>query len=437
MAYRDKAKDGGLDGIYVLQAGCESRLWQLKFSGTTVFRPYPCPHPDKQQGFMPGRLSTTRCDFSDFADIAEGVAFNGQHRKLTYISEYPGMQDVDESPSKKFFRVISAAVKNRSHLEWIDYIEGAGNNKRDAFIKRPSSYLFLQGYLRLHAGKPVDKHGVVLMVKQSGRQSFEELMSAPNDKYQHPGDNSQVDLSQFFKNPDPTDLTNGHYLVFTPRPATKEAFAGYEVTIGDKAPLDGDMVRQQWTPFDQLLRYMTVEEQMQLLISAFPKPLIYFAFQDTNLLPQEFIAEYMAEQQAAQAQPQVNRGFVPAVTPPTQGQQPRGGGVSAAPNGGVSAAPSGVSAAPKQAQTPAQPQASGELPGYPQGGQAAPADAGLAGVQPSHETEAPQKEAPPAKTYMSEAAAAVADEAMSPEAQDALEQLTGLNQGLQDNAPQS
>ena len=165
MAYREKAKEGGLDGIFVLQPGCESRLYSLNFGGTTVFRPYPCPCPDPQDGFFPARLTTTRCDFSDFAEIAEGVAFNGQHRKLTYISEWAGMSDVDESPSKRLYRVISAAIKNRSHMEWIDYIKGPNDISKNAFIKRPSSYLFLQGFLKLHGGKTVDKHGVVLMVK--------------------------------------------------------------------------------------------------------------------------------------------------------------------------------------------------------------------------------------------------------------------------------
>ena len=432
MAYRDKAKDGGgLDGIYVLQPGSESRMWQLKSGGTTVFRPYPCPQPNSQE-FFPARLSTTRCDFSDFAEIAEGVAYNGQHRKLTYITEYPGMQDVDESPSKRFFRVISAAVKNRSHLEWIDYIEGPNNIKKDAYIKRPSSYLFLQGFLKLHSNKVVDKHGVILMIKQSGRQSFEELMSEPSSTYKHPGDSSPIDMDSFFKNPDPTDIKNGCYLTFTLRPASKASFAGYEVSLGDKCSVAADDVRKNWTPWEQVLRYMPIEEQMALLISAFPKPLIYFAFQDTDWLSKEFLDEYMAEQQAAQ----VMVGGQAPVTQPQGGQapvtQPQGGQAGGQvpvtqPQGGQ--AP--ITQEAPVTETPS------DLPGYPsQEAGAAPSPA-LEGIQPSHAT-APQEQAQatPDATYMSEAVAASQEE-MTPEAKAALAQLTGMNESMQEGGPQA
>ena len=60
-------------------------------------------------GVRPARVSTQPNEFSDFVVPAETTVFSGQHRKLTFISQWPGMSDADESPAMRLYRTIHKA----------------------------------------------------------------------------------------------------------------------------------------------------------------------------------------------------------------------------------------------------------------------------------------------------------------------------------------
>ena len=263
MAYRDSVRGGsgrGPDGICVLQPAATKNYWSAGWKGMNIFRPYPCP--DGKGGFLPARQSTTPNDFSDFAIAAETVVFTGQHRKLTFISEWKGMSDADESPAMRLYRTIHNAWETGAFPQWKPFVYG-----RTAFISKPGICLFMQGHLKTHNGKEVNKDDIVFMLKQSGRWALESMLSTPNPEYKHPGDASAIDMSKYFNCPDPTDLANGGCIFIEPKESTKERNAHYAVGLGMAMPVTADKVLKEWAPWDQLLKYQTPEEQIKLFIS--------------------------------------------------------------------------------------------------------------------------------------------------------------------------
>ncbi len=445
MAYKDTVRGGGKgpDGVNVLQTSSSKSYWAAGWKGINEFRPYACP--DGQGGVSPARMSTTPNDFSDFIIAAETVVYTGQHRKLTFISEWKGMSDAEESPAMRLHRTIHKAWESGAFPQWKPFVYG-----RNAFIQKPGISVFMQGKLIKHNGKKVDRDDVVFMVKQSGRWALEKLLSEQNPDYQHPGDESAIDLAKYFKYPDPT-APNGGCLVVEPKEATQERNAHYAVGLGTSLPVDVKAMIGAWTPWDQTLKYMTAEEQIQLFMTAYSPEILAYAFQGTPWLTDEIKACYpqqgnvgyqpgqYAGQQQPVGQPPVGGYGQPPQQPPMQQpaqqpvqqpvQQPAGqpgfAQPQTMPQGGQPADPTQP---PAFAQPGTPPQAQAGMPGYP-----AP---GTPGAQPSADpnlsfaaseaTGQPPAQQQAAPTFMQEAAAGQPS-AVPPEAAEAQKKLDAMN----------
>lgn len=355
MAYKDSVgSDRQLDGVFVLMDGSGRHFFSCGWHGPTEIRIYPCPN--QQGGAFPARLSSEWCDFSDFVIAKEAVRYFGQHRKLTFITAVPGQADTDESPTARLFRVIDKAVQNNIHPEWREYTEG-----RNSHFTRPSKCGFLQGYLQTHNGKPVNPKMapyVVLLLQKSARESFERTYFEKNPAYQHPGDPSAVDLTQYFAHPDPVDPQTGHIVRIMPRDRSQsnfqqysqgpqqgnygggqqqqqQQFSGYAVEIGPVAPLPPHAMGM-FKPWDQVLRTFSIGDQMNLLKSAVPPHIMEYAFQGTGLMPTNASYSY----------------------PPVAGGVPDGTG----PAGPGPSYPSPTPETPSRSQAPQQAGPSGQAP---------------------------------------------------------------------------
>lgn len=320
MAYRDRVGSGssGPDGIFVVKDGCNKSFYACSWDDPSQIRIYPCP--DGQGGFHPARLSTRMCDFSDFIVSEEAVRFYGQHRKLTFISSIKGGSDTDESPPMRLFRIIKQAVRSNKKPEWREYTEG-----RNSHLVKPSVVALVQGYLPIHNGKNIHPNyapNIVFMFQKTAREALEQLFYEQNPAYQHPGDSSPVDLTRFFKNPDPTDIQGGYYVkVFQDKgitqpaaapqmpgagnsylggnysgpPQTQAMFSRYAIEPGDRVPLDPQVINTYWKAWKDVLRYFDPQEQVRMLASAVPMDLMHYAFDGTGLLSPGAVTSYPAQ----------------------------------------------------------------------------------------------------------------------------------------------
>lgn len=433
MSYRDSVRSSdGLEGLYILQPDCQKFYYAASWKGINTFRPFPSP--DGQGGFMGIHMSTEPNHFSESLFAAETVVYSGQHRKVTFVSEWPGKRDIDESPAARLYRAIRTAWKDDVRPDWRSYIDGRG-----AYIQRPGKSLFMQGILGMHGGKEINRKNVVFMVKQSGRRSFEGMLNKINEEYQHPGDESAVDLDRYFRCPDPTHPERGGFITFEPMESTAERNAHYAAGLARAYPVDSGEIQKSWQPWDQIIRFMQPKEQIDLFLSMYPPEILQYAFADTDLLPKNIQASYPPQgpvQSAPAAQPASANPQAAAGGSQAQAQAPaqaQNAYQFQSSEGGQPAARNPEYTVPEHLHAPAQAQAQalapGDMPGYPQTSQAADPglsfqpNTGTAGAQPAR----PDFQGPEGGQTFMETAAGMEVPAAAREAE---QRLKKLNQGF-------
>ena len=309
MGYKDQVR-GGLDtspGFFIRADGMPHRTTTPSWEHETRIRIFPAPAPDG--GFESMRVSADEFDFGS-AVWSEPVArCLGVKESFTYITRIPNSQN---DPTKTFVKAITALIDEKPRdvpESWLKWVKRGRKNPPK--IDKVKSAIFFQGMLIMSQGKMLVNHmkqpqpqfPILLMGGVSLQMAFERHAHAAvvdangNPNYSGPplssvtGTDEQARQARdaiyagMFQIGDWCSIEHGRIMSIFQAPPSDNERPHYELNMLEELPLEqiADQVRAHWRPWDQLLKYHTAEEQIQLLCRAFPYEAVDFA-----LTPSEY-----------------------------------------------------------------------------------------------------------------------------------------------------
>lgn len=381
--YKSQTTRAGLDGsagFLVRADGMPHRTVMPSWEKESQFRAFPAPN--EGGGWSPFRLSSEDNDFS-LAVWSEPVTRRlGVFEQFTFITRIPGAQG--EAPAERFCNALLQMIDEKPREvpeDWIMWPRGSRGQA--AKLTKVRNCIFLQGMEIMRQGKMLvdgagqlaPKYPALLMGSISLQIYFEQLANKRVEGMAVPpaslieaaktDENVRRQLDQAFAAAfaigDWCSLEGGRIMrIFQAPPGDSFQRPHYAIQMGEVLPIQGieAAVRSYWRPWDQLLRYHTAEEQVQLLCKAFPPEAVDFVFGRTDLeaaLPKSVQGAWRTwkSSQGAWA-PGIQPGMAQAgasapVGPPSA--QPYG----QLPSAGAPAAAAAAAAQPAQPAQPAPP----------------------------------------------------------------------------------
>jgi len=300
MGFKDRVGGGGLDsipGFMIKVPGMPHRTQLAAWEKNTRLRVFPMPLPSG--GWQSMRNSVENDDFGD-AVIAEPCCRKmGVLEQFTYITRIPGQDG--EDPTTKMCKALVTTADNSPHdlpREWCEWTKGG--RSRAAKVNKVQNCIFFQcamltvnseDCINKQTGQPSPKMPSLFMGTISLLLTFSRMGNTQIQTYAGPRPSSVMDqtdegrkqLDQIYTNMftlgDWCSPENGRIMRIYQVPQTAETKPHYGIEMQDALPL-GPMesrVREVWTPWEQLLRYHTAEEQIGYLCRAFPHEAVDFA----------------------------------------------------------------------------------------------------------------------------------------------------------------
>lgn len=381
---------GGIRGFMVGLPGIQHSIHQLGGEkGRTVIRIFPEIENGAEK---PWRLQEGDNYLSNWMRVEPAVAYCGLGDKFTCLTTVKGHEDDDHSSSYRgpidvFIRTLRKQIKDSPKQfyeagvdEWLKWPEFKGP------LPAIDLHGFVQGMLFENKGKPFMAEDnrtprpmwpVILMLKRSAYQGILNRCNKEVEGYR----GSPEDYNARYLSGDPVGCQNGKPISFTLVVGQGQGQGGfgkyYEASFGDQAlPLDPGVVTSVWKPWDQLLRHLTEEEQMNLLANHFPGEALDFVFRGTNFY------EYLSPNTKGKWQQQLTKRqyHMPAPAPGQVPGQPYPPGTQYPPGYGPGQTAPPAAPAPGQAAPAPAAQGPGQAapPGYP----VAPAPAAPTPVAP-------------------------------------------------------
>jgi hypothetical protein len=281
MSYRDDVPRGDGMGRY---PGFHLTLPEAKHStfkpgekGKTLFRAFP----EVQNGVeMPYRAGPDPYNFTYWMRAEKMVRSMGTSTKFTAFTRVKGKDRNYIGPIEKFCYTLTKVFKDTPALvppSWLNWKLNKGA------LPRVEAAGLLQGMLFENSGKEYKGEDgrykplfpVILTIAKTAREQLEILCNTEVPGYTGAPD----DYNKRFSCGDFISCAGGKLLQLTLVPASGLSFAHYTVSITSKQiPLKPELVAQNFKPWDQLLKFLTVEEQLSLLIQEFPPEAIDFVF---------------------------------------------------------------------------------------------------------------------------------------------------------------
>jgi len=280
---------------YLLRPEENVRLIFPDWDSQTWFRPFACP--DGQGGVMPWRSGPEETNFTDwFTYTPPVVRLGGDQQRVTFMD-----WDFDKGPSGFTpYGAIQQAVFRQKKIGvpgWEGLLKG--QNGKGAVVPRPSNMVVMQGLLTIH-GKEDHRANPPTVAILLPASATDQLLFSLKQPGINP--NSSI-LEEMFAHGDVVHPERGGYLqivgknksLLPPRqtPATpnasryasasdkdKKEFQSYDLVWHFPYPVSKDYMLQQFRPWGRLLRALTLEEQTQLLCTAFSPHITRLAFMD-------------------------------------------------------------------------------------------------------------------------------------------------------------
>lgn len=394
MGYKQQVQRG-LDtspGFLIRSPNAPHQTVLPNWDKETQIRVFPEPHPDG--GFKCMREGSSDNDFSD-AVWAEPVARSlGVKEQFTYIDRIPGV--TGKTPTSRFVEAIISLIEEKPRdvpESWISWIKGGKG--RAAKVQKVKTHVFWQGMeimrkgelLKNSSGQLQPQYPVLVMGAVSLQMSFEELANSRTPDFQGPMPESvpgndeasrkQRDqlYAQMFQIGDWCSIDHGRIMsIYQAQAHGKFTMNHYAIEMKSEFPLTSiaEHVRQLWVPWEQLLKYHTVEEHIQMLCRAFPPEAVDYAFGSSelrDLLPAAYKDAWKRYRAAESNQvpgygykpeqrPQAPPQAPPAQQPQSTGYFPPQTGQGGVMSGPVSFAPPPQTPAPQMYAPPTPPQAS-------------------------------------------------------------------------------
>lgn len=286
MSYAEEVPMGqGLDSVSGFRLKSEKAPHStnfLSFQYPTVFRIFPEMMDGKE---VPWRLSSRNGDFSAWAKGVRIAAKIGVLDRFTCIASPKGRASRDFGPIDLFHKAISDATQQDPRSfpadwkEWVTYRKGMG-----AKLSKPEYYMLLQGALFEHGGKQfINKQTnqwepripSLLALKTSARIYLENLCNTDAPDWRGNPD----DILNRYLIGDVFSLAGGSAIRVVPCPDDGMVRAHYKVeNIKTPVLIPPKLAAENWWPWEQLLVYLTEEEQLRNLERCFPPEAVDYVF---------------------------------------------------------------------------------------------------------------------------------------------------------------
>lgn len=293
MGFKDRVGGGGLDampGFMIRMPGMPHRTQLASWDKDTRLRVFPMPLGDG--GWQPMRNSVENDDFGDAVTVEPCCRKLGVHEQFTVITRIPDHDG--EPPINKFCKSMVSTAENSPHdlpREWCEWTKGARG--RAPKIAKVQNCIFFQcamltingeECINRQTGRPAPKYPALFMGSVSMLMTFSRLGNTLVENYNGPrpssvaaqGEEGRKQLDRIYKDMfqigDWCSPEGGRVMRVFQVPATQEMKPHYGIEMQEEMPLGPieHRAREVWKPWDQLLRYHTVEEQIGYLCRAFP-----------------------------------------------------------------------------------------------------------------------------------------------------------------------
>jgi len=323
--YTDSVGSGGASGWYLTRKSSKLIVKKTAWEAPNVLR--IVPKPMNATTAEPYRHSGDPYAYTDWIRAYKVAWFVGMTRRLVYIDELPNM-DSDLHPTP--LQILIGALKTRPEgfsVRWDDYPKD--NNALNA-IHPSKQTAFVQAVVLVHgktnyleSGGPLT--GVLFCMPKSAKEALEDILEEPNPSFK--GD--PTDYINRFKHGnlidpaagcvihiegqqqataanlapgfslDESTVVSGYAAKAGERRGSKE-FKHYSIRVGQPAPITMGLVNGIWVDWDENLRVMEPDKQVELLCTAFPHNLMRAAFLNTGYLPASIATGKAISQPSAQ-----------------------------------------------------------------------------------------------------------------------------------------
>lgn len=342
MGVFDRMEKNSMPGMFMLQDSSGMSIEFLGDKGPTVFRIFPSFTDNGKE--LPGRtprdeggsLRYVDGELSDWIYPEFGVRYAGVKGKFSAFFRTPNGSDADNTPFRHFFKVLRKEIDEdlkkgtgRFPPSWYPWVQrgiphGDPNSPQGALAK-PGWFGFVQGICYENRGKvytnksgqPEPKAPCVLMLTYSAVTSVETLM-----KEKLPGV-SVCRRIEDYKIPEPVSCASGRVARFVYVPATGEGFSKYAVNMDQACPIPADLAQTMRKPWNQVLRFLTEQEQVNTLCQHFEAAAVDYALRSSqfgDLLPAEVRGSW-GRKTAPVAQATATQQFQPVNTAPVEAPQ--------------------------------------------------------------------------------------------------------------------
>jgi len=292
MSYKDEAQSVtgvGLEkfpGFLLLRptSGFHAYMPRGK-QGKTVLR--VVPEVDDKGAVVPWRLSSAPCDFSGWMRVEKLVRLAGISEKFTVFCRVAGKDLRFQGPVERFVSGLRNRIKKRLvPPEWITWVAPQG----------PLPNVEMSGVLQVimlecggricksAAGRPGD-YPALLVVPKSGRSAIEVLCNAGVQGYT----GLPNDFNSRYVGGSICDPATGRSMIMDYHEAGEGRLPGYTVSLSSNViKLSPEFVVKNRKPWEEVLNFLSIEEQMTLLCNHFPLEAVAMIFDHgewASLLP--------------------------------------------------------------------------------------------------------------------------------------------------------
>ena len=348
-SFKDRrSESSGFRDVMVTKDGANHQVYFPDWDkGGTIFRVWPALHEGQE---IPQRLRPGDYEFSWWLEPMTYVRFFGLHRKITALVDIEGRSRSYEPPFERFMRSVYNLIDKQPAdvpPQWLPLIRGS-KGKPAVLDSRPARGVVLQGEVLLHRAqvpKAEFASPALLVLPPTAQFALEKAANTLANQGLDPADVNSYLLG------DIVSSQNGKSVLIHQRvDENKDSFNKYEVVPQQVHPIDMNKVLAEWKPWDSILRRLTPDEQVELLLQCWDAEMVSYAFRDDAelgpKLPDSVKDAWGRWQQSKMGFAAVPPGYSVPQQPQYQApEQPQYGAVQQPQYGAV-----------QQTQTPQQPQ---------------------------------------------------------------------------------
>lgn len=293
---------GGLErfaGFMLLKTGAPHQVFAPRGEkGRALFRILP---EIREGAELPWRMTADPCDFSGWVKAEKMIRMAGANNKFSALCRVKGQDNRFAGPIQRFVDTLYRAFKEAPTSlppEWMRWKDKSGALPGIEYIGLVQCMLFENGgYINKDrvTGKYKPISPVVFILPKTGRMSLETLCNAEVEGYS----GSAEDYNHRYKVVDPCGTKDGRLIQLVYYPGSGTSLSHYEAVVVQPCPIPLGMA-QAYKPWNDILNYLTEEEQMELLVNHFPPESVDFVFGQTKhaeMLPKNVRGKWMARVQ--------------------------------------------------------------------------------------------------------------------------------------------